>query len=89
MTYWRAVLTDSFLREGKSNYVSVLAASLVLVAVNFVLGFVAFFVAIFGGFAILSDTGGCIGIVGLAIIRPKLIQANKTPNKPRGLFRLY
>jgi len=59
---------DSFLREGKSNYVSVLAASLVLVAVNFVLGFVAFFVAIFGGFAILSDTGGGIGIVGLVII---------------------
>jgi hypothetical protein len=59
---------DSFLREGKSNYVSVLAASLVLVAVNFVLGFVAFFVAIFGGFAILSDTGVGIGIVGLVII---------------------
>ena len=59
---------DSFLREGKSNYVSVLAASLVLVAVNFVLGVVAFFVAIFGGFAILGDTGGGIGTVGLVII---------------------
>lgn len=59
---------DSFLREGKSNYVSVLAASLVLVAVNFVLGFVAFFVAIFGGVAILSETGGGIGTVGLVII---------------------
>lgn len=59
---------DSFLREGKSNYVSVLVASLVLVAVNFALGFVAFFVTIFGGFAIFRDTGGGVGIGVLVII---------------------
>jgi hypothetical protein len=62
---------ESFVREGKSNYVSILVVSLVLVAVNFALGFVAFFVAIFGGFAAYSDTGGvAIGvlvIIGLIV----------------------
>ncbi|MFC7174451.1 hypothetical protein ACFQL0_16020 [Haloplanus litoreus] len=58
---------ESFVREGKSNYVSILVVSLVLVAVNFALGFVAFFVAIFGGFAAYSDTGG-VGIGVLVII---------------------
>ncbi|WP_248898186.1 hypothetical protein [Haloplanus halobius] len=59
---------DSFLREGKSNYVSVLVASLVLVAVNFTIGFVAFFVAIFGGFALFSDTSGGVGTATLVIL---------------------
>jgi len=58
---------ESFVREGKSNYVSILVVSLLLVAVNFALGFVAFFVAIFGGFAAYSDTGG-VGIGVLVIV---------------------
>ena len=49
---------DSFLREGKSNYVSLLVAYLLLLAVNFAIGIVGFLVALFGGVALLADGGG-------------------------------
>jgi hypothetical protein len=58
---------ESFLREGEANYVSVLVAYLVLVAVNFAIGFAAFIMAIPIGFAVFSDLRGGVGIVVLAI----------------------
>ncbi|MFC6942569.1 hypothetical protein ACFQE8_21820 [Salinirubellus sp. GCM10025818] len=58
---------ESFLREGKANYVSVLVAYLVLVAVNFAIGFAAFIMAIPIGFAVFSDLRGGVGIAVLAI----------------------
>jgi hypothetical protein len=58
---------ESFLREGKANYVSVLVAYLVLVAVNFAIGFAAFIMAIPIGFAVFSDLRGDVGIAVLAI----------------------
>jgi hypothetical protein len=58
---------ECFLREGKDNYVSVLVAYLVLVAVNFAIGFAAFIVAIPIGFAVFSDLHGGVGIAVLAV----------------------
>ena len=58
---------ERFLKEGKANYVSVLVAYLVLVAVNFAIGFAAFIMAIPIGFAVFSDLQGGVGIVVLAI----------------------
>jgi hypothetical protein len=58
---------ESFLREGKANYVSVLVAYLVLVAVNFAIGFAAFVMAIPIGFAVFSDLQGGVGVAVLAI----------------------
>jgi len=57
-----------FLDEGRSNYVSVLVAYLLLVAVNFVIGFVVFFVAIFGGFAFFGDVGGGTNLAVLGTV---------------------
>lgn len=57
----------SFIREGKDNYVSVLVAYLVLVAVNFAIGFAVFITAIPIGFAVFSDLGGGVGIAVLVI----------------------
>ena len=59
---------DRFLTDGKSNYISILVAYLLLVAVNFVIGIIAFFVAIFGGFALFSDSAGGVGLAVLAVI---------------------
>jgi hypothetical protein len=59
---------DRFLHEGRSNYVSVLVAYLLLVAVNFVIGFVVFFVAIFGGIAFFGDVGGGANLTVLGTV---------------------
>ena len=56
-----------FVGAGKEHYVSMLVAYLVVVAVNFVLGLAAFFVALPVGFAFLGDFGG-VGVVVLAIV---------------------
>jgi len=48
---------QTFVDEGKSNYVSILVAYLAVMAVNFVLGSIAFFGAIFGG-AVFFQSGG-------------------------------
>ncbi|MFC6989209.1 hypothetical protein ACFQJD_11720 [Haloplanus sp. GCM10025708] len=57
---------STFVDDGKSNYVSVLVAYLLIVGVNFVLGFVAFVAALVGGFAFLG--GASFGAVGMGII---------------------
>lgn len=59
---------DSFVREGKSNYVSLLVAYLLLLAINFAIGIVGFFVALFGGVALLANGGEGPNFVALAII---------------------
>lgn len=46
-----------FIDDGKSNYVSILVGYLALMAINLVLGMIAFFVAIFGG-VVLFQGGG-------------------------------
>ncbi|MFB6080581.1 MAG: hypothetical protein ABEJ81_06255 [Haloferacaceae archaeon] len=58
-----------FLGEGRANYVSILAAYLVLVAVNFALGVVAFFVAIFAGATVLGRGSGGppLAILGVVV----------------------
>ncbi|MFA9516903.1 hypothetical protein ACERIT_06755 [Halopenitus sp. H-Gu1] len=48
---------QTFVDDGKSNYVSILVAYLALMAINFALGMIAFFGAIFGG-AVLFQSGG-------------------------------
>lgn len=40
---------QTFINDGKANYVSLLVAYLVLMAINFVLGIIVFFVALFSG----------------------------------------
>ena len=57
-----------FLSAGKANYVSVLVAYLVLVAVNFAVGFVGFVGAIFGGVALFGDASGGPGLAVLAVV---------------------
>ncbi|RLM89100.1 hypothetical protein [Haloarcula sp. Atlit-7R] len=48
---------QTFIDDGKANYVSILVAYLALVAVNFTLGMIAFFVALFGGVFVLGSGG--------------------------------
>ena len=48
----------TFVDDGKSNYVSILVAYLALMAINFVLGMIGFFVAITGGVFFLGGGGG-------------------------------
>ena len=48
---------QTFVDDGKSNYVSLLVAYLALIAVNFALGMVAFFVALFGGIFVMGSGG--------------------------------
>jgi hypothetical protein len=72
---------QTFLGAGKANYVSVLVAYLVLVAVNFAVGFVGLFVAIFGGVAFFGDTTGgpspallaVVGAVAAAVVLAYLL----------------
>lgn len=59
---------ERFLDEGRSNYVSILVAYLLLVAVNFVIGFVVFFAAIFGGIAFFGDVGGGANLAVLGTV---------------------
>lgn len=48
---------QTFVADGKSNYVSILVAYLALMAINFVLGMIGFFVAIAGGVLFLESGG--------------------------------
>lgn len=48
---------QTFVAEGKSNYMSILVAYLALMAINFALGIVVFFIAIFGGTILLQEGG--------------------------------
>ncbi|MFC7028392.1 hypothetical protein ACFQH8_15040 [Halomicroarcula sp. GCM10025710] len=48
---------QTFVEDGKSHYVSILVAYLALVAVNFALGMVAFFIALFGGIFVIGSGG--------------------------------
>lgn len=59
---------NTFLEEGRSNYVSILAAYLGVVAVNFALGIVVFPAAVFGGFAVFSDAAGGVGAAVLLVL---------------------
>ena len=60
---------QTFVSEGKSNYISILVAYLALMAVNFVLGMIGFFVAIGGGVLFLGSGGvESANITVLAII---------------------
>lgn len=61
----------TFVDEGKANYVSILVAYLLLVAVNFVIGIVVFFAALFVVFVLAVDVSGAgtavlvlVGLVG-------------------------
>lgn len=60
----------TFVSEGKSNFFPVLVAYLVLVAVNFAVGFVAFFAVLFGGIAFLGDGGSASlpVLVGVGVV---------------------
>ncbi|MFB6096313.1 MAG: hypothetical protein ABEJ74_02870, partial [Haloferacaceae archaeon] len=59
----------TFVDEGVDHYVSVLLAYLGLMALNFVLGAVAFFVAVAGGLVYLGGDGlGSAGVAVLAVI---------------------
>jgi len=57
---------QTFVDDGKANYVSLLVAYLALMAVNFALGMVAFFVALFGGIFVLG--GGGLESASLAVL---------------------
>jgi hypothetical protein len=62
----------SFVREGRSNYVSFLVVYLVILALNFAVGIFGFFVLVFGGLALFAGgaggTGGGPGIAVLAVV---------------------
>jgi hypothetical protein len=58
---------ETFVREGKTNYVSILVVYLGLFAVNLVLGFVIAFAAIIGGIFFLGSAGQP-SLVPLAIL---------------------
>ncbi|MFB6107609.1 MAG: hypothetical protein ABEJ82_02060 [Haloplanus sp.] len=58
----------TFVRAGRSSYVSLLVAYLVLVVANVVLSIVAFFLAIPIGFVFFSDGRGGSGFVLLAVV---------------------
>jgi len=57
---------DTLVAEGTSNYVSLLVAYLAVLAVNFTVGLVAFFAAIFGGAGLLA-AGGAPRTVGVGV----------------------
>jgi len=58
-----------FVDEGKANYVPILVAYLALVAVNFALGMVAFFIVLSGGLFVIGSGGlDSANIVVLAVI---------------------
>jgi hypothetical protein len=58
---------DSFVDAGRSNYVSLFVAYLVVLAVNVAIGIVAFFAAIPVGAAFLADLGGSVGLAVLVV----------------------
>jgi hypothetical protein len=64
---------QTFIDDGKGNYVSLLVAYLALMAVNFVLGMIAFFVALFGGVLFLGSGGlesaslALLAVVGIVV----------------------
>jgi hypothetical protein len=58
---------ETFVREGKTHYVSILVVYLGLFAINLVLGFVIMFAAIFGGIFFLGRAGQP-SLVPLAIL---------------------
>lgn len=64
---------QTFIDEGKANYVSLLVAYLALMAVNFVLGMIAFFGALFGGIFVLGSGGiesasvAVLAVIGVVI----------------------
>jgi len=81
---------QTFVDDGKSNYVSILVAYLALMAINFALGMIAFFVAIFGGvflfqsgglqsanIAVLAVIGGIVAIVLLMYLLRPVLQAEQ------------
>ncbi|WP_144905739.1 DUF7847 domain-containing protein [Halobellus captivus] len=64
---------DTLLADGKANYVSLLIAYLAVFAVNLALGFVSFFVALFGGAGLFALGGqsnrlGLIVFVGIGLL---------------------
>lgn len=59
---------ERFLDDGKANYVSLLGAYLALVAVNFAVGIVALFAALFGGLALFADGGDGPSLAVIAIV---------------------
>jgi hypothetical protein len=68
---------QTFVEDGKSYYVSILVAYLALVAVNFALGMVGFFVALVGGIFVFGSGGlesasiavlAVLGIIVAAIV---------------------
>lgn len=59
---------DRFFTDGKANYVSIFVAYLLLIAVNFAIGIIAFFVAIFGGLTLFTDAAGGVSLAVLAVI---------------------
>jgi len=66
---------ETLVTEGRAHYVTLLVAYLVVLAVNFTLGIVAFFAAIFGGaglFALDAESSlvgfGALAVVGLLFV---------------------
>ena len=57
---------QTFIDDGKANYVSILVAYLALIAVNFALGIGAFFVALFGGIFVIGSGG--LESAGIAVL---------------------
>ena len=64
---------QTFIDDGRTNYVSLLVAYLALVAINFALGMVAFFVALFGGIFVLGSGGlesasiAVLAVIGIVV----------------------
>lgn len=63
---------DRFRSAGRDHYVSLLVAYLLVLGVNFVVGFVAFLVAIVGGVALFAGNGGAslavLAVVGVVVL---------------------
>jgi hypothetical protein len=61
---------ETFVREGKTHYVSILVVYLGLFAINLVLGFVITFAAIFGGLFFLGSAGhpNLVALAALAVV---------------------
>lgn len=58
----------SFVREGRSNYVSFLVIYLAILAVNFAVGIFGTFALLFGGIALFADGAGAgVGTTALAV----------------------
>ena len=64
---------QTFIDDGKANYVSILVAYLALVAVNFTLGMIAFFVVLFGGVFVFGSGGlesasiAVLAVIGIVV----------------------